>query len=59
MGRRTHARTTPPEVDDRGYSVADHLLKTDEGSVNGLAMPAVATEARKLTLHDDDAEGRA
>ena len=26
------------KTDDRGYSVADHLLKTDEGSVNGPAI---------------------
>ena len=34
------------KTDDRGYSVADHLLKIDEGSINGPALPAIATEAR-------------
>ena len=37
------------DVDDRGWSVADHLADTDEGggAIGAPAMPAAATELRK------------
>ena len=36
------------KTDDRGWSLADHYSKVDEGSINGPALPAGnATEMRK------------
>ena len=44
------------DVDDRGWSVADHLADTDEGGagVGATPMPAAATELRRPKPTDDD-----